>query len=63
MVVVDYVTHRLTDYETKLRRTVGKTLEANDLALIRGKILDAIAAVYQWLSAECARRKTGSETR
>jgi hypothetical protein len=59
-VVVDYVLHQLTDYETKLRRAVGKLPHADDLAVIRAKILAAIGAVFPWLASECARRKSGS---
>jgi hypothetical protein len=59
-VVVDYVLHRLGDYETKLRRAVGKLPQADDLAVIRAKILAAIGAAFPWLAVECARRKSGS---
>lgn len=62
-IVVDYVLHRLTDYETKLRRAVGKLPQADDLAVIRAKILAAIGAEFPWLVAECVRRKSGSATR
>lgn len=63
IIITNYVINQLTDYETRLRRTIGKLPQPDDLAMIRGKTLAAIAAAYPWLAAERARRKSGSETR
>jgi hypothetical protein len=56
-IVVDYVIHQLHDYETKLQRAIGKVPHADDLAIIRAKILDAIGAAFPWLASECEARK------
>jgi len=55
-VTVDYILAQLHDYETRLRRTVGNTPSGDDLALIRGKILGAIAGAFPWLESECTGR-------
>jgi len=61
-IAVDYVLHQLHDYETKLQRAIGKLPQPEDLALIRGKLLAAIARAFPWLAPECERRKSGSGT-
>jgi len=57
---VDYILHQINAYETKLQRAIAKLPQPEDLALIRGKLLTAIARSFPWLARECARRKSGS---
>lgn len=55
-IIVDYVLAKLSAYETRLRSTIGSAPTGDDLALIRGKILGAIAGAFPWLAAECEQR-------
>jgi len=52
-IVVNYLRHRLTDYEAVLRRTVGKVGRRAAYAAIKGKVLGAIAGAYPWLAEAC----------
>ena len=54
-IVVDFIRDRLKNYRDRAR-PIGLPVEQAAAAVDR-KILDAIAATYPWLSAECSRQK------
>jgi hypothetical protein len=56
-IAVNYVRHKLRDYESRLLQAFGRAGREEAAAVIRDKILDAIGIVYPWLSEECDRQK------
>lgn len=56
-ITVNYLRHSLTDYEHLLGDLFGCVGREEGYILIKGRILDAIAAKHPWLAGECARQK------
>jgi hypothetical protein len=53
---VNYLRHRLTDYERHLEEVAGKVGVRDAKDLIREKVYDAIADAYPGLAAECLKQ-------
>jgi hypothetical protein len=53
---VNYLRHRLTDYERHLEEVAGKVGVRDAKSMIRREVYDAIAERYPSLAAECSRQ-------
>ncbi len=60
-IAVNYLRHRLTDYETDIGKLHGLVGRDEAYIIIRKKVLEAIGNAYPWLSGEC-RRQEGSDS-
>lgn len=56
-ITVNYLRHQLTSYERNLEQMFGKVGIDTGYRILRGKVLDAIAASYPDLAEECERQK------
>ena len=61
-ITVNYLRHRLTQYESHLTDVAGKVASAAAKAAIKAKVLDAIAVAYPRLADECGRQKNAAAT-
>jgi hypothetical protein len=52
-----YLRHEMSDYEESLDRIAGKVGAGDAYLIVKGKVLDAIAAVYPHLALECMRQE------
>lgn len=58
-ITVNYLRHRLTEYEDHLEQTYGRVGASEAYLKIKRLVLDAIAAVYPSLADECRHQKQG----
>lgn len=57
---VNYVRHRLTDYDDALFNQRGRVGVRDVYDMYRAAVLDAIATKYPYLKGECDRQKGGA---
>ncbi|MBF0383895.1 MAG: hypothetical protein HQL69_23000 [Magnetococcales bacterium] len=55
-IVVNYLRHEYTHYETELEELSGKTGRSEAYILLLKRIFDAISEQYPWLEYECMRQ-------
>lgn len=55
-IMVNYLRHKMTEYEQHLDEVKGRVGIQEAYLGIRKKVLDAIAGVYPWLAEECERQ-------
>lgn len=55
-ITVNYLRHRLTEYEAHLHKTSGRVGASDAYVTIKAKVLEAIAAAYPDLADECRRQ-------
>jgi hypothetical protein len=56
-ICVNYLRHCLTEYERHLEEIAGKVGTREAYLEVKSKVLDAIAAEYDWLADECRRQE------